>query len=85
MHWFHWVTSSYRANEAHEANMAGSWADAQWYTQLSQMYAAHAWQWWMSARWDHLAHVQWPVGNYAHTDMHHAWMFTGLPSYCKTH
>jgi hypothetical protein len=83
-HWAQNVLSSYWANEAHEANMVGNWADAQWYTQISQWYAALAWEWWMTARWDPLAHWNFPAGNFAHTDMHYDWMFTGLPAECKT-
>lgn len=77
------AVSSYWANEAHEANMIGNWADAYYYNQLSAMYAALAWEWWMSARWDPVA-ANFGAGSYAHTDMHHAWMFTDLPAYCKT-
>lgn len=75
--------SNYYYNEAFHAQQAGNWADAQYYQQISAMYDAFANTWWMDVRWDpHAANFH--AGAYAHTDMHYDWMFTGLPSWCKT-
>ncbi len=77
------LMANYYYNEAFQASQAGNWADAAYYHGISMMYEAVANDFFWSARWDPLAH-NFHAGAFAHTDMHYDWMFTNLPSWCKT-
>lgn len=77
------VMANYYYNEAFHASQSGNWSDAEYYYQVSLMYESFAFTWWMDVRYDPFA-ANFHAGAYAHTDMHYDWMFTGLPSWCKT-
>ena len=82
-YWYTIGLESYYNFLASEAIFNEDWAGSYYYQQVRSMYAAIAWQWWMDFRIDPVAYNV-PAGHYAHTDMHYAWMFTDLPSQCKT-